>query len=110
MTVKEPGILRFYDEARKGRRLIHISKTDFSIAEMRLGTLAKGSHWCGCSIWNNDVMSAMVMMTSIKCKVCFVIFRYDDGSYDLVGNPGMVLARADDLDPLLDLLEDMVVY
>ncbi len=70
----------------------------------------KTGHWIGCTVWENDELTALILQTSPMCKICFVIFRYDDGSYDLVGQPGVVLSRADGIIALLKLLEDLVVY
>lgn len=101
---------RPYVEPSKGRKLMAISVTDMLAAEARLARLDKKNHWCGYNIWENDDLSALVLLTSTKCRICFVIFRYDDGSYDLVGNPGQVLARADHIGTLLSLVEDIVIY
>ncbi len=101
---------RPYVEAGKGRKLMPISVSDMMAAEARLARLDKKNHWCGYNVWENEDLSALVLLTSTKCQVCFVIFRYDDGSYDLIGNPGQVLARTEDIGSLLALVEDIVVY
>ena len=101
---------RPYVEASKGRKIMPISVSDMMAAEARLARLDKKNHWCGYNIWENEDLSALVLLTSTKCQVCFVIFRYDDGSYDLVGNPGQVLARAEDIGSLLALVEAIVIY
>ncbi len=101
---------RPYVEPSKGRKLMPISVSDLMAAEARLERLDKKNHWCGYNIWENEDLSALVLLTSTKCRICFVIFRYDDGYYDLVGNPGQVLARADQIGTLLSLVEDIVVY
>lgn len=104
------SIFRPYVEPNKGRKLMPISVSDMLAAEARLARLDKKNHWSGYNIWENEDLSALVLLTSTKCRVCFVIFRYDDGSYDLVGNPGQVLARSDHIGTLLALVEDIVVY
>ena len=92
---------RPYVEPSKGRKLMPISVSDLMAAEARLARLDKENHWCGYNIWENEDLSALVLLTSTKCRICFVVFRYDDGYYDLVGNPGQVLARADQIGTLL---------
>ena len=109
MTVEDVKF-RPYAAAREGRKLVRVTTADVLVAETRLIRLKKTGHWIGCTVWENDELTALILQTSPMCKICFVIFRYDDGSYDLVGQPGVVLSRADGIIALLKLLEDLVVY
>ena len=108
MTVNTEFCL--YPKKREGCTLMSASMADLVAAETRLWRQGQGSHWQGWNLWAQNGISVLVLLTSTKCKVCFVIFRYDDGSYELVGTPGQVLARTDDIGSILELLEDIVVY
>ncbi len=86
-----------------------ITRIDVRVAQDHLARCTK-QHWTDVAIWESSDVTALVLKTSKDCSIYFVVFLYDDGTYDLVGNPSQVIERYKNLSDLLVLFEDITVY